>query len=158
MASLSLRTRLNAEPRSSTRSRTGRSRTLRKRVEKAERILAPTRRSSDLRLREGRWIWLDKCKPRTQNFLVYTRVYDRQVESCRAASWCARLWATAVHVCACTARSARRSRAAPATATHLAYIDLMKRDGWEVEEEPALTTWLRHQIDRQGEDEPAEPN
>ncbi|WP_437828818.1 hypothetical protein [Sorangium sp. So ce1153] len=41
---------------------------------------------------------------------------------------------------------------------HLAYLDLMKGDGWEVEEEVALTTWLRHQIARQDGDEPAEPN
>ncbi|MGK3990235.1 hypothetical protein WME99_44740 [Sorangium sp. So ce136] len=41
---------------------------------------------------------------------------------------------------------------------HLAYIELMKGDGWEVEEEVALTTWLRHQIARQDEEEPAEPN
>lgn len=41
---------------------------------------------------------------------------------------------------------------------HLAYIDLMKRDGWEVEDEVALTTLLRHQVDRQDEDEPVELN
>ncbi|WP_438026382.1 hypothetical protein [Sorangium sp. So ce233] len=39
---------------------------------------------------------------------------------------------------------------------HLAYIELMKGDGWEVEEEVALTTWLRHQIARQDDDEPVE--
>ncbi|WP_437963140.1 hypothetical protein WMF04_25720 [Sorangium sp. So ce260] len=37
---------------------------------------------------------------------------------------------------------------------HLAYIELMKRDGWEIEEEAALRAWRRYRIDRQGEGEP----
>ncbi|WP_438019650.1 hypothetical protein WMF18_11510 [Sorangium sp. So ce315] len=41
---------------------------------------------------------------------------------------------------------------------HLARIELMKRDGWEVEEEDALMEWLMHRIDRQDEDEPVDPS
>ncbi|WP_437281735.1 hypothetical protein WME90_14620 [Sorangium sp. So ce375] len=41
---------------------------------------------------------------------------------------------------------------------HLAYIDLMKGGGWEVEDDVALTTLLRHQVDQQDEDEPIELN
>ncbi|WP_437813854.1 hypothetical protein [Sorangium sp. So ce1078] len=29
---------------------------------------------------------------------------------------------------------------------HLGYIELMKRDGWEIDEEEALRVWLMHRI------------
>ncbi|WP_437765395.1 hypothetical protein WMF27_30195 [Sorangium sp. So ce281] len=35
---------------------------------------------------------------------------------------------------------------------HLAYIELMKRDGRDVEEETALIAWVRHQVDRQDDE------
>lgn len=35
---------------------------------------------------------------------------------------------------------------------HLALVELMKLDGWDVEEEAGLRAWLRHRIDRQGGD------
>jgi hypothetical protein len=40
---------------------------------------------------------------------------------------------------------------------HLAYIELMKRDGWNVEGDEELRVWLMHRIDRQrtDEDEPS---
>ncbi|WP_437478976.1 hypothetical protein WME75_31705 [Sorangium sp. So ce1014] len=41
---------------------------------------------------------------------------------------------------------------------HLAHIELMKRYGWDVEEEAALRAWLMLRIDRQDEDEPADQN
>ncbi|WP_437477846.1 hypothetical protein WME75_35295 [Sorangium sp. So ce1014] len=40
---------------------------------------------------------------------------------------------------------------------HLAHIELMKRYGWDVEEEVALMTWLRHRIERH-DDEPVGQN
>ncbi|WP_437727006.1 hypothetical protein [Sorangium sp. So ce861] len=40
---------------------------------------------------------------------------------------------------------------------HLAFVELMKRDGWDVEDEPALQAWLTHRINRQDEDEPVDP-
>ena len=41
---------------------------------------------------------------------------------------------------------------------HLAYLDLMNGDGWEIEDETVLRVELRHVIDRQDEDEPAPLN
>ncbi|MGK3986027.1 hypothetical protein WME99_23480 [Sorangium sp. So ce136] len=41
---------------------------------------------------------------------------------------------------------------------HLAYLELMKGDGWEIEEEMALRVEFRHLIDRLHEDEPVEPS
>ncbi|KYF90283.1 hypothetical protein BE20_18205 [Sorangium cellulosum] len=41
---------------------------------------------------------------------------------------------------------------------HLAYLELMKGDGWEIEDETVLRVELRHLIDRQDEDEPVDPN
>ncbi|AGP42391.1 hypothetical protein BE04_14775 [Sorangium cellulosum] len=41
---------------------------------------------------------------------------------------------------------------------HLAYVELMKRDGWDVEEEAALRAWLRERISRQGRDGPVDLN
>ncbi|WP_437751511.1 hypothetical protein [Sorangium sp. So ce1389] len=32
---------------------------------------------------------------------------------------------------------------------HVAYIELMKREGWEVEAEDELMAWLRHRVRRQ---------
>ncbi|XYH92864.1 hypothetical protein ACMHYB_33985 [Sorangium sp. So ce1128] len=32
---------------------------------------------------------------------------------------------------------------------HMAYVDLMKADGWEVEGEEELMAWLRHRVRRQ---------
>ncbi|WP_157907225.1 hypothetical protein [Sorangium cellulosum] len=43
-----------------------------------------------------------------------------------------------------------RSLLAPAA--HLAHVDWMKRDGWDVEDEPTLRAWLTHRIERQDED------
>ncbi|WP_437757195.1 hypothetical protein [Sorangium sp. So ce1389] len=41
---------------------------------------------------------------------------------------------------------------------HLACLDLMGRDGWEIEGEIALRTLLRHQIDCQDDDDPVALN
>lgn len=38
------------------------------------------------------------------------------------------------------------------TEAHVAHIELMKRYGWEVEEEDALMAWLRQRIDRQDDE------
>ncbi|KYF69312.1 hypothetical protein [Sorangium cellulosum] len=32
---------------------------------------------------------------------------------------------------------------------HLAFVELMKRDGWDVEDEEELRVWLTHRINRQ---------
>ncbi|MGK3988215.1 hypothetical protein WME99_34555 [Sorangium sp. So ce136] len=37
----------------------------------------------------------------------------------------------------------------------LAYVEPMKRDGWEIKEEAAFTIWLRHQTDQLYGDGPA---
>ncbi|WP_437855122.1 hypothetical protein [Sorangium sp. So ce363] len=41
---------------------------------------------------------------------------------------------------------------------HLAFVELMKRDGWDVEDEEELRVWLTQRINRQNEDEPVELN
>ncbi|WP_437970514.1 hypothetical protein WMF04_15035 [Sorangium sp. So ce260] len=42
--------------------------------------------------------------------------------------------------------------------THLAHIELMKEDGWEVEEEDELMAWLEDRLRRQDGDEPVGQN
>ncbi|WP_234023805.1 hypothetical protein [Sorangium cellulosum] len=32
---------------------------------------------------------------------------------------------------------------------HMAYIELMKRDGWEIDAEDELMAWLKHRVRRQ---------
>ncbi|WP_437786666.1 hypothetical protein [Sorangium sp. So ce1097] len=43
-------------------------------------------------------------------------------------------------------------------AAHMAHIDRMKAEGWEIEGEQVLRGWLTHRIERQDGDEPVALN